>query len=102
MEGKYKAKGNSLNAPQKARKLRGTFFNAAVLPERSLSDREMGWRDNWLGWPGVCLHETMSATPAKPIPAPRVKETLQRLKTNIGKIIRGKDAVIDQVLIAVV
>ncbi len=44
----------------------------------------------------------MSATPAKTIPAPRVKEALQRLKTNIGKVIRGKDAVIDQVLIALV
>ena len=44
----------------------------------------------------------MSTTPAKPIPAPRVKETLQRLRKNIGKIIRGKDAVIDQVLVALV
>jgi MoxR-like ATPase len=44
----------------------------------------------------------MSTTPAKPIPAPRVKETLQRMKQNIGKIIRGKDGVIDQVLVALV
>jgi len=45
----------------------------------------------------------MSTTPAKPIiPAPRVKETLQRLKQSIGKIIRGKDAVIDQVLVTLV
>jgi len=41
----------------------------------------------------------MSVTPAKPIPAPRVKETIQRLKQNIGRVIRGKDAVIDQVLV---
>ena len=45
----------------------------------------------------------MSTTPTQPvIPAPRVRETLQRLKENIGRIILGKDEVIDQVLITLV
>jgi MoxR-like ATPase len=44
----------------------------------------------------------MSTVPAKPIPAPRVKETLQRIKQNIARVIRGKDGVIDQVLITLV
>jgi MoxR-like ATPase len=37
--------------------------------------------------------------PAKPIPAPKVKDTLERLKANIASVIRGKDEVIDQVLV---
>jgi len=44
----------------------------------------------------------MNPTPAKPIPAPRVKEALQRIKQNIARVIRGKDNVIDQVLITLV
>src|SRR5271156_2488442 len=44
----------------------------------------------------------MSTPSAKAIPAPRIKEALQRLKQNIGRVIRGKDNVIDQVLIALV
>jgi len=45
----------------------------------------------------------MSTTPAKPIiPAPRVRETLQRIKENIGRVILGKDDVIDQVLTTLV
>ncbi|MGF1449883.1 MAG: AAA family ATPase [Opitutales bacterium] len=38
-------------------------------------------------------------TPAeKPIPAPKVKDALLQLKANVAQIIRGKDAVIDQVI----
>ncbi len=44
----------------------------------------------------------MNPAAAKPIPAPRVKETLQRIKDNIGRVILGKDDVIDQVLITLV
>jgi MoxR-like ATPase len=45
----------------------------------------------------------MSTTPPPPvIPAPRIRETLQRLKENIRKVILGKDEVIDQVLITLV
>ncbi|MGJ3242115.1 MAG: AAA family ATPase [Opitutales bacterium] len=36
---------------------------------------------------------------AKPIPAPKFKDTLERLKANIASVIRGKDDVIDQVLV---
>ena len=35
----------------------------------------------------------------KPIPAPKIKETLVRLKQSIGRVIRGKDDVIDKVLV---
>ena len=38
----------------------------------------------------------------KSIPAPKIKSTLERLKNNIGKVIKGKDDVIDQVLICLV
>ncbi len=44
----------------------------------------------------------MNPVPAKPIPAPRIRETLQRIKENIGRVILGKDDVIDQVLITLV
>jgi len=44
----------------------------------------------------------MNPLPAKPIPAPRIRETLQRIKENIGKVILGKDDVIDQVLVTLV
>jgi len=44
----------------------------------------------------------MSATPTTTIPAPRVRETLERIKRNIAKVIHGKDTVIDQVLVALV
>ncbi|HTB62942.1 MAG TPA: MoxR family ATPase, partial [Opitutales bacterium] len=45
----------------------------------------------------------MSTTPsASVIPAPRIREVLQRLKVNIGRVILGKDEVIDQVLITLV
>ncbi len=45
----------------------------------------------------------MSHSTAKPIiPAPRVRETLQRIKENIGRVILGKDDVIDQVLTTLV
>jgi MoxR-like ATPase len=44
----------------------------------------------------------MNTIPAKSIPAPRVKETLQRIKDNIGRIIRGKDDVVDHVLTTLV
>ncbi len=44
----------------------------------------------------------MSSTPAKPIPAPRVKETVQRIKDNIGRVILGKGEVVDKVLITLV
>lgn len=43
----------------------------------------------------------MSQT-SKPIPAPRVRETLQRLSGNIAKVIRGKDEVIQDVLICLI
>lgn len=39
----------------------------------------------------------MSST-STPIPAPRIRETLQRLSGNISQVIRGKDEVIDEVL----
>lgn len=42
------------------------------------------------------------STPAKPIPAPRIKETLDGLRQNIGTVIRGKDEVIRQVVVALV
>lgn len=38
----------------------------------------------------------------RPIPAPRLKETLTKLKENVGQVIRGKDDVIDQVLVCLV
>jgi len=45
----------------------------------------------------------MSTSSTKPIiPAPRVRETLQRIKENIGRVILGKDDVIDQVLTTLV
>ncbi len=44
----------------------------------------------------------MNPAESKPIPAPRVKDTLQRIKDNIGRVILGKDDVIDQVLITLV
>ncbi len=43
----------------------------------------------------------MSQTP-KTIPAPRIRETLQRLAHNISKVIRGKDEVIDDVLVCLI
>ncbi|WOO40982.1 MoxR family ATPase [Rubellicoccus peritrichatus] len=43
----------------------------------------------------------MSQT-TRPIPAPRIKESMQKLKSNIAKVIRGKDEVIDQVLVSLV
>lgn len=39
---------------------------------------------------------------SKPIPAPRIKESLQKLKNNIARVIRGKDDVIDQVMTGLV
>ncbi len=39
---------------------------------------------------------------AKLIPAPKVKNSLDRLKENIGKFIKGKDEVIDKVIICLV
>ncbi len=39
---------------------------------------------------------------AKPIPAPKIRSTLELLKANIGKVIKGKDDVIDQVLICLI
>lgn len=39
---------------------------------------------------------------AKTIPAPKIRNTLEGLKTNIGRVIKGKDDVIDQVLICMV
>ncbi len=39
---------------------------------------------------------------SKPIPAPRIKESLRKLKTNIARVIRGKDEVIEQVLTGLV
>ncbi|WP_309400103.1 AAA family ATPase [Cerasicoccus maritimus] len=36
------------------------------------------------------------------IPAPKIRETLQRLSGNIAKVIRGKDEVIDDVLICLI
>jgi len=44
----------------------------------------------------------MNPATAKPVPAPRVKEILQRIKDNIGRVILGKDEVIDQVLVTLV
>jgi len=45
----------------------------------------------------------MNPASAKPIiPAPRIRETLQRIKANIGQVILGKDDVIDQVLVTLV
>lgn len=44
----------------------------------------------------------MSQTPAKPIPAPRIKETLERLKANIAQVIRGKDDVIEEVVVCLI
>lgn len=44
----------------------------------------------------------MNPAESKTIPAPRVKETLQRIKDNIGRVILGKDEVIDQVLVTLV
>lgn len=41
-------------------------------------------------------------TSAKPIPAPRVRETLQRLKGNIAQVIRGKDTVIDDIAVCLI
>ncbi len=41
-------------------------------------------------------------TPSKPIPAPRIKETLDGLRSNIGTVIRGKDEVIRQVVVSLV
>ncbi len=35
----------------------------------------------------------------KPIPAPKIKNTVDLLKSNIGQVIKGKDDVIDQVII---
>ena len=35
----------------------------------------------------------------KPIPAPKIKNSIDSLKSNIGQVIKGKDDVIDQVLI---
>ncbi len=35
----------------------------------------------------------------KPIPAPKIKNSLDLLKSNIGRVIKGKDDVIDQVLV---
>lgn len=43
----------------------------------------------------------MSQT-SKPIPAPRIRETLQRLSGNIARVIRGKDEVIDDVLVCLI
>lgn len=43
----------------------------------------------------------MSQT-TRPVPAPRIKESLQKLKANITKVIRGKDEVVDQVLVCLV
>jgi len=40
--------------------------------------------------------------PLKPVPAPKVKETLMGLKENIGTVIRGKDEVIDRMIICLV
>ena len=39
---------------------------------------------------------------AKTIPAPKIRNTLEGLKTNIRRVIKGKDDVIDQVLICMV
>lgn len=39
---------------------------------------------------------------AKPIPAPKFKNSLDRLKDNIGKVIKGKDEVIDQVIVSLI
>lgn len=44
----------------------------------------------------------MNPAESKTIPAPRVKETLQRIKDNIGRVILGKAEVIDQVLVTLV
>ncbi len=38
----------------------------------------------------------------KMIPAPKVKSALRRLRDNIGRVIKGKDDVIDQVLICLI
>ncbi len=35
----------------------------------------------------------------KTVPAPKIKETLSRIKTNVGRFIRGKDEVIDKVVV---
>lgn len=42
------------------------------------------------------------STSASPIPAPRVRESLQRLHANIAQVIRGKDEVIEEVLVCLV
>jgi len=39
---------------------------------------------------------------SSPIPAPRLKSAIQRLHDNIGRVIKGKDEVIDQVLICLI
>lgn len=39
---------------------------------------------------------------SRPIPAPRLKESLQGLKENVAQVIRGKDEVIDQVMVCLV
>lgn len=38
----------------------------------------------------------------RPIPAPRIRESLQKLKNNIAQVIRGKDNVIEQVMVGLV
>ncbi len=42
------------------------------------------------------------STPTKPIPAPRIKETLDKLRSNITTVIRGKDEVVRQVVVSLV
>lgn len=39
-------------------------------------------------------------TSSQPIPAPRVRESLLRLKQAIGRVIKGKDEVVDKVIMA--
>lgn len=42
------------------------------------------------------------ATSSKTIPAPKVKESLHRLRDNIGTVIKGKDEIIDKVVVCLV